>query len=167
MLRLTITLSNFANYFSPLGRKRVPTGPEVWRSLQDHRRLIQQKKSSGPSHKENTQVEQNESSTRNIKSNLDDSSTSRTTHFLSGSRLVRRGERTVPQRYLKSALWLTVGGDTGYFASNKGAYFPVEFNYDHCYWYCVKYSEVRSSWESLRLPPPEYLLDIQNEEIVP
>jgi hypothetical protein len=60
-----------------------------------------------------------------------------------------------------------VGDDEGYFAVHKGAYFPIEFNYEHCYWYCVKYSDIRSTWETLRVAPSEYFLDIQDEEIVP
>jgi hypothetical protein len=60
-----------------------------------------------------------------------------------------------------------VGDDKGYFAVHKGAYFPIEFNYEHCYWYCVKYSDIRSTWETLRVAPSEYFLDIQDNEVVP
>jgi hypothetical protein len=60
-----------------------------------------------------------------------------------------------------------VGDDKGYFAVHKGAYFPIEFNYEHCYWYCVKYSDIRSTWETLRVAPSEYFLNIQDEEVVP
>jgi hypothetical protein len=60
-----------------------------------------------------------------------------------------------------------VGDDEGYFAVHKGAYFPIEFNYKHCYWYCVKYSDIRSTWETLRVAPSEYFLDIQDDEVVP
>jgi hypothetical protein len=60
-----------------------------------------------------------------------------------------------------------VGDDEGYFAVHKGAYFPIEFNYEHCYWYCVKYSDIRSTWETLRAAPSEYFLDIQDDEVVP
>jgi hypothetical protein len=60
-----------------------------------------------------------------------------------------------------------VGDDEGYFAVHKGAYFPIEFNYEHCYWYCVKYSDIRSTWETLQLAPSEYFLDIQDDEVVP
>jgi hypothetical protein len=61
---------------------------------------------------------------------------------------------------------LKVGDDEGYFAVHKGAYFPIKFNYEHCYWYCVKYSDIRSTWETLRVAPSEYFLDIQDEEVV-
>jgi hypothetical protein len=60
-----------------------------------------------------------------------------------------------------------VGDDKGYFAVHKGAYFPIEFNYKHCYWYCVKYSDIRSTWETLQVAPSEYFLDIQDKEVVP
>jgi hypothetical protein len=114
---------------------------------------------------EDAQVEQYESLTRNIKSNL--TLASRTDSFQQGSRLLRRGERTIPKRYIKSAHWLKVGDDEGYFAVHKGTYFPIEFNYEHCYWYCVKYSDIRSTWETLRVAPSEYFLDIQDDEVVP
>jgi hypothetical protein len=103
--------------------------------------------------------------THNIKLNL--ILASRTDSFQQGSRLLRRGEQTVPKRYIKSAHWLKVGDDEGYFAVHKGAYFPIEFNYKHCYWYCVKYSNIRSTWETLRVAPSEYFLDIQDDEVVP
>jgi hypothetical protein len=73
----------------------------------------------------------------------------------------------VPRRYVKSAHWLKVGRDEGYFAVYQGAYFPIEFNYEHCYWYCIAYSDVRRTWETLRVAPFEYFLDIQNKEVVP
>jgi hypothetical protein len=60
-----------------------------------------------------------------------------------------------------------VGDDEGYFAVHKGAYFPIEFNYEHCYWYCVKYSDIRSTWETLQVAPSEYFLEIQDDEVVP
>jgi hypothetical protein len=60
-----------------------------------------------------------------------------------------------------------VGDDEGYFAVHKGVYFPIEFNYEHCYWYCVKYSNIRSTWETLRVASSEYFLDIQDDEVVP
>jgi hypothetical protein len=59
-----------------------------------------------------------------------------------------------------------VGDDKGYFAVHKGTYFPIEFNYEHCYWYCVKYSDIRSTWETLRVAPSKYFLEIQDDEVV-
>jgi hypothetical protein len=73
----------------------------------------------------------------------------------------------VPRRYVKSAHWLKVGRDEGYFAVYQGAYLPIEFNHEHCYWYCIAYSDIRRTWETLRVAPFEYFLNIQNEEVVP
>jgi hypothetical protein len=156
------------NYFAPLlhGEQIPVTRDIVWSSLRGHRRLAcaARKRILERQITEDAQVEQDESLTRNIKSNLN--LASRTDSFQPGSRLLRRGERTVPRRYIKSAHWLKVGDDKGYFAVHKGAYFPIEFNYEHCYWYCVKYSDIRSTWETLRVAPSEYFLDIQEDKIV-
>jgi hypothetical protein len=157
------------NYFAPLshGERTPVTRDQVWSGLRGHRRLARaaRKRILERQIEEDAQVEQHESLTRNIKSNL--ILASRTDSFQQGSRLLRRGERTVPKRYIKSAHWLKVGDDEGYFAVHKGAYFPIEFNYEHCYWYCVKYSDIRSTWETLRVAPSEYFLDIQDDEVVP
>jgi hypothetical protein len=157
------------NYFAPSAhRERTPiTRGLVWSGLRSHRHLARAARTKILECQiaEDTQVEQIESLTHNIKSNL--TLVSRTDSFQQGSRLLRRGERTVPKRYIKSAHWLKVGDDEGYFAVHKGAYFPIEFNYEHCYWYCIKYSDIRSTWETLRLAPSEYFLDIQEDEIVP
>jgi hypothetical protein len=157
------------NYFAPLshGERTPVTRDQVWSGLRGHRRLARAARKQLVERQiaEDAQVEQDESLTRNIKSNL--ILASRTDSFQQGSRLLRRGERTVPKRYIKSAHWLKVGDDEGYFAVHKGAYFPIEFNYEHCYWYCVKYSDIRSTWETLRVAPSEYFLDIQDDEVVP
>jgi hypothetical protein len=164
-----VTLSNFVNYFAPLSHgERTPiTRDQVWSGLRGHRRLARaaRKRILERQISEDAQVEQYESLTRNIKSNL--TLASRTDSFQQGSRLLRQGERTVPKRYIKSAHWLKVEDDEGYFAVHKGAYFPIEFNYEHCYWYCVEYSDIRSTWETLRVAPSEYFLDIQDNEVVP
>jgi hypothetical protein len=168
-LRLTVTLSDFVNYFALLShRERAPiTRDLVWSGLRGHRHLARAagKRILERQISEDAQVEQVESLTRNIKSNL--TLASRTDSFQQGSRLLRRGERTIPKRYIKSAHWLKVGDDEGYFAVHKGTYFPIEFNYEHCYWYCVKYSDIRSTWETLRVAPSEYFLDIQDDKVVP
>jgi hypothetical protein len=149
------------------GERTPVTREQVWSGLRGHRRLARaaRKQILECQISEDAQVEQDESLTHNIKSNL--ILASRTDSFQQGSRLIRRGERTVPKRYIKSAHWLKVGDDEGYFAVHKGAYFPIEFNYEHCYWYGVKYSDIRSTWETLRLAPSEYFLDIQDNEVVP
>jgi hypothetical protein len=169
VLHLTVTLSDFVNYFAPLSHgERTPiTRDQVWSGLRGHRRLARaaRKQILERQITEDAQVEQYESLTRNIKSNL--TLASRTDSFQQGSRLLQRGEQTVPKRYIKSANWLKVGDDEGYFAVHKGTYFPIEFNYEHCYWYCVKYSDIRSTWETLRVAPSEYFLDIQDDKVVP
>jgi hypothetical protein len=149
------------------GERTHITRDQVWSGLCSHRRLAHaaRKRILKRQISEDAQVEQDESLTRNIKSNL--TLASRTDSFQQGSRLLRRGERTVPKRYIKSAHWLKVGDNKGYIAVHKGTYFPIEFNYEHCYWYCVKYSDIRSTWETLRVAPSEYFLDIQDEEVFP
>jgi hypothetical protein len=169
VLCLTVILSDFVNYFAPLAHaEQIPLSREqVWSSLRGHRRLAHaaRKRILECQISEDAQVERDKSSTRNIKSNL--TLASRTDSFQQGSHLLRQGEQTVPKRYIKSAHWLKVGDDKGYFAVHKGAYFPIEFNYEHCYWYCIKYSDIRSTWETLRVAPSEYFLDIQDNEVVP
>jgi hypothetical protein len=149
------------------GERTPVTREQVWSGLRGHRRLARaaRKQILECQIFEDAQVEQDESLTRNIKSNL--ILASRTDSFQQGSRLLRRGEQTVPKRYIKSAHWLKVGDDEGYFAVHKGTYFPIEFNYENCYWYCVKYSDIRSTWETLRVAPSKYFLDIQDDEVVP
>jgi hypothetical protein len=149
-------------------RERTPvTQEQVWSGLRGHRRLARtaRKQALERQISEDAQVEQYKLLTRNIKSNL--ILVSRTDSFQQGSRLLQRGARTVPKRYIKSAHWLKVGDNEGYFAVHKGAYFPIEFNYKHCYWYCVKYSDIRSTWETLQVAPSEYFLNIQDDEVVP
>jgi hypothetical protein len=167
--RLTVILSDFVNYFAPLAHaERIPLSREqVWSGLQGHGRLARatRKRILECQISEDAQVEQDESSTRNIKSNL--TLASRTDSFQQGSRLLRQGERTVPRRYIKSTHWLKVGDNEGYFAVHKGTYFPIKFNYEHCYWYCVKYSDIRNTWETLRVAPSKYFLDIQDNGVVP
>jgi hypothetical protein len=159
-------MSSFVNYFAPLAQdeRRTPIAREP---VKNHRSIarVARRRAIERQRTEDAQVEHNESLTRNIKSNL--YLASRTDSFQKGSRLLRRGERTVPRRYVKSAHWLKVGRDEGYFAVYQGAYFPIEFNHKHCYWYCIAYSDVRRTWETQRVAPFEYFLDIQNEEVVP
>jgi hypothetical protein len=162
-------MSSFVNYFAPLAQdKRMPIAREpVKNGIRNRRSIahVARRRAIERQRTEDAQVEHNESFTRNIKSNL--YLVSRTDSFQKGSRLLRRGERTVPRRYVKSAHWLKVGKDEGYFAVYQGAYFPIEFNYEHCYWYCITYSDIRRTWETLQVAPFEYFLDIQNEEVVP
>jgi hypothetical protein len=70
MLRLTVTLSDFVNYFVPLshGERTTVTQDQVWSSLRGHRRLARaaRKKILERQISEDAQVEQDESLTRNI-----------------------------------------------------------------------------------------------------
>jgi hypothetical protein len=161
-------MSSFVNYFAPLAQdERTPIAREPVKNPIRNRRSIARvarRRAIERQRTDDAQVEHNESLTRNIKSNL--YLASRTDSFRQGARLLRRGERTVPRRYIKSAHWLKVGRDEGYFAVYQGAYLPIEFNHEHCYWYCVKYSDIRRTWETLSVAPFEYFLDIQNEEVV-
>jgi hypothetical protein len=158
-------MSSFVNYFAPLAQdERTPIARELVKNRRSIARVARRRAIERQRIKD-AQVEQNELLTRNIKSNL--YLAFRTDSFQKGSHLLQRGERTVPRRYVKSAHWLKVGKDEGYFAVYQGAYFPIEFNYEHCYWYCIVYSDIRRTWETLRVAPFEYFLDIQNEEVVP
>ena len=78
----------------------------------------------------------------------------------------KRGEHNVPKRYLQDTVYATVGDDTGYFAKLKGAYFPIEFDFTHYFWYLVKYNTQKSCWESNKLPTEEYSLEIPNYHII-
>jgi hypothetical protein len=102
-MRLIVILSDFVNYFTPLshGERTVITRDQVWSSLQGHRRLARaaRKRIIESQISEDAQVEQDKSLTCNIKSNL--TLASRTDSFQQGSHLLRRGERTVPRRYIK------------------------------------------------------------------
>ena len=48
---------------------------------------------------------------------------------------------------------------------HNNLFFPVEFDFTHCFWYIVKYDNQRSCWVSHKLPPPIYGLDIPNSEV--
>jgi hypothetical protein len=69
VLRLTVTLSNFVNYFAPLshGERTPVTRDQVWSGLRSHRRLARAAKKQLVERQiaEDTQVEQDESLTRN------------------------------------------------------------------------------------------------------
>jgi hypothetical protein len=123
-------MSSFVNYFAPLAQdERTPITREPVKNAVRNRRSIARvarRRTIERRRTEDAQVEHNESLTRNIKSNL--YLASRTDSFRQGARLLRRGEQIVPRRYVKSAHWLKVGRDEGYFAAYQGAYLPIEFN---------------------------------------
>ena len=85
--------------------------------------------------------------------------------FKAGIPLNRRGERNVPKKYLKAAIYTPEGDEQGYFVYHNGSFIPVEFDFTHCFWYTVKYDNQRSCWASHKLPKPEYGLDILDSEV--
>ena len=87
------------------------------------------------------------------------------TAFKAGIPLNRRGECNVPKKYLKTAVYTPEGDEQGYFVYFNDSFFPVEFDFTHCFWYTVKYDNQRSCWASHKLPPPEYGLDIPDSEV--
>ena len=87
--------------------------------------------------------------------------------FRAGVPIGRRGDRNVPRRYLKNAAWLKVGDDVGYFVFFKGTYFPIEFNFEHHYWYQIKYDKGTSNWVTHHIAPIDHLLSILENKIVP
>ena len=86
--------------------------------------------------------------------------------FKKGLPINRRGDCNIPKRYLQDATYVTVGDDTGYFVKYKSAYFHIEFDFTHCFWYLVKYNTQKSCWESNKLPTEDYNLDIQDYHII-
>ena len=101
---------------------------------------------------------------RDIKSNLKVASREEKV-FKAGIPLNRRGERNVPKKYLKLATFTPEGNKQGYFVYHDGSFYPVEFDFTHCFLYIVKYDNRRSCWVSHKLPPPSYGLNIPDSEI--
>ena len=99
-----------------------------------------------------------------IKSNLTVASRAEKV-FKVGIPLNRRGERNVPKKYLKLATFTPEGSEQGYFVYHNGSFFPVDFDFTHCFWYIVKYDNQRSCWVSHKLPPSTYSLDIPDSEV--
>ena len=81
--------------------------------------------------------------------------------FKVGLPLNQRGERIVPKKYLKAALYTPEGDEQGYFVYCNGSFVPVEFDFTHCFWYIVKYDNQQGCWVSHKLLKPEYCLDIR------
>ena len=101
---------------------------------------------------------------RDIKSNLTVASRAEKV-FKTGIPLNRRGERNVPKKYLKLATFTPEGSEQGYFVYHGGSFYPVEFDFTHCFWYIVKYDNQRSCWVSHKLPPSTYGLEIPDSEV--
>ena len=85
--------------------------------------------------------------------------------FKKGVPLNRRGECKVPKKFLKAALYVTEGNETGYFAYYKGLCIPIEFDFTNCFWSIVKYDKQRSCWVSHKLPTEDYNLEISDSEV--
>ena len=77
----------------------------------------------------------------------------------------RRGERNVPKKYRKAAIYTPEGDKQGYFVYHNNSFIPVEFDFTHCFWYTIKYDNQRSCWVTHKLPIPEYGLDIPDSEV--
>ena len=103
-------------------------------------------------------------SSRDIKSNLPTVSRAEKV-FKAGISLNRRGERNVPKKYLKSAIYTPEGDERGYFVYHNDSFIPVEFDFTHCFWYIVKYDNQQSCWVSNKLPSKQYNLDIPDSEV--
>ena len=85
--------------------------------------------------------------------------------FKAGIALNRRGSCNVPKKFLKAAAFETVGDETGYYVYHQGSFFPIEFDFDNCFWFIVKYNNQRSCWESYKLPTEDFCLDIPDNEV--
>ena len=78
--------------------------------------------------------------------------------FKQGLPLNRIGERNIPKKYLKAALYTTEGETQGYYVYYKGSFIPIEFDFTHCFWYIVKYdnkSEAQPESIDIKIPTQE------------
>ena len=66
------------------------------------------------------------------------------TVFKAGIPLNRRGERNVPKKYLKAAIYTPEGDEQGYFVYHNSSFIPVEFDFTHCFWYTIKYDNQKA-----------------------
>jgi hypothetical protein len=112
---------------------------------------------------EQAQVERNDLLYCNIISNLK-MTMSYTKERFTAKYLNRRGNRSVPRKYLKTAQWALIDNEEGYYCHNNGFYYPIEFSYDHGYWSQVEYRPQNSAWLSWKATPAEWGLDIEIDE---
>ncbi|KAH9160217.1 hypothetical protein EDB89DRAFT_1915035 [Lactarius sanguifluus] len=64
--------------------------------------------------------------------------------------LERRGERNVPEQFLRAARWREYRGDTGYFVDFAGGptrFRPVEFNFENVCWTEVTWNPIDNRWD--------------------
>ena len=85
--------------------------------------------------------------------------------FKAGLPLNWRKERNVPKKFVKAAVFEKVGDKTGYFVYHQGLFFPIEFDFTHCFWFIVKYNNQKSCWESYKLPTQDFGLNIPDSEV--
>jgi hypothetical protein len=90
--------------------------------------------------------------------------TSYTRDAFTAKYLNRRGNCSVPKKYLKTAQWALIDNEEGYFCHHNGFYYPIEFNYDHGYWSQIEYRPQNSAWLSWKATPTEWGLDIETDE---
>ena len=136
--------SSYPEYLS-LDQDKEEQRRVVWSRLHSHRaklasRLLKQKERYLALCQElnprTTQVESHHKPLfHDIKSNLATASRAEKV-FQEGVPLNRRGERNVPKKYLKAALYSP--DEQGYFVYHNGSYIAVEFDFTHCFRYTVK-----------------------------
>jgi hypothetical protein len=111
---------------------------------------------------EQAQVERRNPLSRDIISNLP--MTSYTKESFAAKYLNRRGNRSVPKKYLKTAQWALIDNEEGYYCHHNGFYYPIEFNYDHGYWAQIEYRPQNSAWLQWKATPTEWGLDINADK---
>jgi len=88
-------------------------------------------------------------------------------------RIERRGERNVPNQYLKETVWGKVNGITGYYAQPRDSsrYHAVEFNFERKCWCEVRYTDTgrhgEGYWEVYRPALEDLNCDILHQEAFP
>ena len=145
----------------------------MWQQLRRHRAEIlarleaQRTRSTLASQESLAQVEQHESSSRDIKLDLKVALS-----YETDITLEHRGERNVPKKYLKEARWDAPNEpdgtiDLGYFAQDReGNYIPVDFDFNTLTWGTTH--RTRKGKYRLTIPAPiELGLRIIDEERVP
>ena len=142
--------SSYPDYLSPVWDEDTQR-TVVWHRLREHRKLASHslrkinERYKALRQEQQTQAESShESSSRDIKSNLPTASRAQKV-FKAGLALNRRGSRNVPKKFLESAVFETVGDQEGYYVYHKGSFFPVEFDFENCFWFIVKYNVTERS----------------------
>ena len=162
-------------HFTTLRRVRNPSTPsseEVWQSLREYRSGIPErqrrwKQAKLASQETLAQVEPHEPSSHDIKLDLKVALS-----YETDITLEHRGERNVPQRYLKEARWDAHNEpdgtiNLGYFAQDReGNYIPVDFDFNTLTWGTTH--RTRKGKYRLTIPAPiELGLRIVDEERLP